>query len=302
MNRQILGNEDINKEIKKIIEEHYYFKERNNDTYIYEICLDYNNQLEISLIKKIFDSNNPKDEFYAIINEWFFECESYYQSEMINTIEKYFYEDVNEVYFENFDDIVINWVQEYISFKYPVGHFLKQEVCVDIIVDTGDGNYDFTCNELFGCIHRDKGIQESSSLVWLMRQQGYTEEKISDFVENENMCGSKLLESIYNECLNTTSCLNALSFFVKMTLEECLNLYEEKKKKEKNIVINKSTPCGLYDSWSGAGSVLEIELENDVVIPLKYVDSTLPDGCRGYGINSIYGLDSSFWKDKSVIN
>ena len=57
----------------------------------------------------------------------------------------------------------------------------------------------------------------------------------------------------------------------------------------------KDAVCGLYDTWNGAGSVLEIDLEKDVVLPLKYVSSSLPDGGRGWSVANVYGVCSSMW-------
>ena len=140
-----------------------------------------------------------------------------------------------------------------------------------------------------------------------MQQQGYDITAITDFVENDNMQDSKLFKSIYQECLNTTTCINALAFFVKLSFGEALDLYDaikninatEDVSDEENamceIVLDKNTPCGLYDSWNGAGSLLGIELEKDVVLPFKHIHSAMPDGCLGYSISSIYGMCHSFW-------
>jgi hypothetical protein len=136
-----------------------------------------------------------------------------------------------------------------------------------------------------------------------MKQQGYSVQQINDFIENKDFQGSKLLESIYTECLNTTTCMNALTFFVSMTIDECFDLHEAVSNKEnagKTMTISKDTPCGLYDPWSGAGSVLEIKLEKDVELPMAYVDSAYPDGCRGYGVDDIYGMMRSFWVNSNI--
>ena len=109
--------------------------------------------------------------------------------------------------------------------------------------------------------------------------------------------------------------MNALTFFVEMTVEQLFDLNEAIKDNGKNdhplnkdeyrctwerkgkrkITLDKSAVCGLYDSWSGAGSILEIELEKDVVLPMKYIGTALPDGGRGYSVASIYGVCSSMW-------
>lgn len=56
--------------------------------------------------------------------------------------------------------------------------------------------------------------------------------------------------------------------------------------------------CGLYDPWSGGGSVLEIELDKDVKLPIKYTIFCV-EGCKmhGYDIDEVYGLIGSCWKE-----
>ena len=108
--------------------------------------------------------------------------------------------------------------------------------------------------------------------------------------------------------------MNALVFLVKMTLEEYFNLRDaidkEKKRNESYnlsertgrgyLLLSKDTTCGLYDSWNGSGSVLEIKLEKDVRLPFRCIASADHDGCHGYGIREIYGCGSDLWSDNAV--
>ena len=50
----------------------------------------------------------------------------------------------------------------------------KQEFFVNIMLDTGDGNYDYTLNSAYPCWYGqyDARLDEKSSLLWLARQQG----------------------------------------------------------------------------------------------------------------------------------
>ena len=66
------------------------------------------------------------------------------------------------------------------------------------------------------------------------------------------------------------------------------------------IIIDKGTETGLYDPWSGGGSVFEIQLEKDVKLPIRYIRSALPDGGDGYSIGSVYGMCGSAWKRGGV--
>ena len=57
---------------------------------------------------------------------------------------------------------------------------------------------------------------------------------------------------------------------------------------------------GLFSPWNGAGSVLEVELEKDVRLPVKFIYSALPDGASRWKYGSVadvYGMCGSAWRD-----
>lgn len=61
----------------------------------------------------------------------------------------------------------------------PVDDYLRQGVCMDIMLDTGDMNYGFACNNIdFSDIESVEDFDENSSLLWLCEQQGVTREEL----------------------------------------------------------------------------------------------------------------------------
>ena len=88
---------------------------------------------------------------------------------------------------------------------------------------------------------------------------------------------------IYDEVYGTSG-MGALTFLLKMNLRDLIKLNELIKLQESDgvyydatkrpdcgkITISKDTVCGLYDSWNGGGSYFDIELEKDVVLPIKF--------------------------------
>ena len=59
-----------------------------------------------------------------------------------------------------------------------------------------------------------------------------------------------------------------------------------------------SDNAGLFDVWSGGGSLLEIELDKDVVLPIKCIwHAEIETGKSeyGYSVDSVYGLVGSAW-------
>lgn len=100
-----------------------------------------------------------------------------------------------------------------------------------------------------------------------------------------------------------------LTFLVKMSLRDLMKLNQLIKLQDRDgrhydarqnpdcgyIIIDKKTTTGLYDPWGGGGSVLEVELDKDVKLPIKFIRSALPDGGDGYSIEEVYGMCGSAW-------
>jgi hypothetical protein len=218
---------------------------------------------------------------------WEWDWDSYEYQYIYDIIEKHW--DNDEEYEAN-KYLIIDWLNENISFNLPYDHYLDQSVLVDIIVNTGDGDYDYTLNNWLTWDAREEEINDESSILWLVKQQGYTKEQLKNLIEEHEIYDSKFLKSIYQECENVTTHMNALAFFTKMTLKEYIELQEN----PSDLTLSERTSCGLYDCWNGAGGCLEIYLEKPVIIPKDFIEVHI-DGCRGYGVNEIYGMCSSFW-------
>jgi hypothetical protein len=86
-----------------------------------------------------------------------------------------------------------------------------------------------------------------------------------------------------------------------MKVEHPLNdFYDASERKGTGyIILDKSVMCGLFSPWQGGGSVLEIELERDVKLPIKYIFDATVDGEKkyGYDVDEVYGLVGSCWSD-----
>ena len=288
----VLTKEQVIEKVKDILRDMCLSEEGGYFTS--EIYVDYRDEMSDETIKDIMEAEHPEEAFYDIMQEWEVDAYDYEFDALYREIRNRWDDETDGDFFDYKDDIS-DFLSEFVFFNLPYDHFLKQEVKVNIIVDNGDGNYDFTLNNLLNSEFKEEGIPNESSLLWLVKQQGYSRQDLEKALYTDEKINSKFLESVYNEVYNTTSYMNALTFFVKMTLEELIEYKENKM----DIVLSKNTSCGLYDAWNGAGSMLEIELEKDVVIPAELADPDL-EGCRGYGINDIYGMGNDFWTDTVI--
>lgn len=267
-----------------------------------EIYADYRDYAENNTIIKWCEADNPREVFNEDLFCWYQDLIFEYEDDVIDTVKKHWTD--AELSFDDNEEFIVDWIREHVTVELPTDHYLQQKVCVDIIVDTGDGNYDFVCNDIFPHYNARFGdvIQEEASVLWLARQQGYKKRQLNRAMRHCDYSGSELLKSLRAEVHNCSSHMNALTFFVEMTVEQLFDLNEAMKDKGENgtvrkrkVTLDKSAVCGLYDNWSGAGSILEIELEKDVVLPMEYISTALPDGGRGYSVASIYGVCSSMW-------
>jgi len=282
-----LTKEEVIELVTNILEANTYLKKQEDGSFEGDIEVDYRDELGKDSIKKIVQSDNPMDTFYELFETFDAEdCEWQYCFKLVK--EKW---DNDLINLNDCEDIIIEWMNENLHFNFPYDHYLKQDVKVNIIVDTGDGNYDYTLNNWLTWDAREEEINDESSILWLVQQQGYTRDQLENLIREHETCGSKFLKSVYQECENVTTHMNALAFFTKMTLKEFIELQEN----PYDLTLSEKTSCGLYDCWNGAGGVLEIHLERPVTIPKEFIEAHI-DGCRGYGVDEIYGVSSSFWE------
>lgn len=114
---------------------------------------------------------------------------------------------------------------------------------------------------------------------------------------NEAVRYEDLADEMLNQC-----CYCLLTFMGLMPLTD---LYQNNFGEYKTIIIPKGNNCGMFNSWNGGGSLMEMELLRDLYVPVKFTRKTEYDRCEicvdeprcgnGYCINEVYGLMSSAW-------
>ena len=308
--------------VAAVLADKYWYAKQPDGTFRMEIYADYRDEMDDKTAAKICESADPYLALVEKLEEWYFEAEGYSRNELEKEIRQAL-TDPDGPYPDGLGDAEEERLNDAITdlayWVYPEDHFLKQEFCVNIMLDTGDGNHDFTLNSPYPCWCGDYSarLDEKSSLLWLARQQGYTKTRLWRALREGDMRDPKgFLESCRVECANLPSNMAAMTFLVKMTLEDLIALNRCVRLQDRNghfydatknpycgyILLGKDTMCGLFDPWSGGGSVLEIQLERDVKIPIRFIWSALPDGYGygGYGVGDVYGICGSAWQDTLV--
>lgn len=286
--------EQIIEAVRAIMSKHMYFNLEEDGTYSHDIYVEHGDGLNDDNIKAVSKADNKMEAFCESMDDYVLQCTDYEEDNFTSTLIQHWDDETYGEYHE-YEDFIREWMHENVCFNFPYDHYLKQSVQVNIVVDAGDGNYDFTLNNFFsynGDGEIDEDMEAESAILWLVRQQGYTVQDLLNAYDEGRGTDNNFLASIVQELVNVTTHMNALTFFVEMSIEDYIKLGEA----TEYIKIDKAVNVGLLDVWNGAGSVLEIALEHDVELPIKFAEPHI-DGHRGYGADEIYGLYSRHWKD-----
>lgn len=196
------------------------------------------------------------------------------------------------------EDNLYSFLADSFMFDFPTHIFNKFYVRLNILLDFGDANYDYTLNNPES-INSEEAL-ENSSLLKFIELSGYSKEDFikyfndeEDFDEDE--VKSEFFSDVYNEIINTTTGMNALTMFVSVPFLE----YNQLDYKD-SLSFKKGTNLGLYDPFSGAGSVLEIESINEITISKENMRIEVEDDMAGYAVEDIYGSIDDLWKSTIV--
>ena len=301
----------IQKKIKDFTRNYYKWclvdKDDEENNYI-ERYVDYRDEFPKDTIKDILNADNPREKLFETSFDWDLQCDDWsYQDEFWSELAK-FCEENNII-----EDEARDYIYETFYWTYPAS-FLNPTFNAVVIINNGDMNYDFTKHNILnyaGSYGYCDGLEETAGLYWLAKQQRRLTLLKKAIANPEKKTESRFVNSCITELENATCHMTALTFLVQMDLNTAIDIIEKQKTALENKVYNEyhpnevkgnpigtvtldsSTTCGLFDAWNGGGSVLEIELEKDVKLPLHLIDRINTDDY----IQSVYGLCGDCWGD-----
>ena len=302
--------ESLKSRIKEIIADN---ERPNNDNGI-EIYLDYRDELSKDDLHKIMTEDNPREYFNQIMDDITMDYIDYARDNLEETILNNLSEEESE-FFNAYSEEVWEWILETYYFYIDEAHYNKT-VNVNIMLDTGNLNYDCACDNVLNYCGNGE-FDKDSSILWLakqMKKTGLLRKAVKDINNDTYEEGKdKFIDSCIQELENLTSHMGTLTFLVNMSLFEYLDLrdamkaekklndsyYLEQRKGKGSITLSKNTMCGLFNPWSGSGSVLEIELDTDITVPIKCIwvaEIETGKSEYGYSVDDVYGLVGSAWK------
>lgn len=304
--------ETMQSRLKEIIKTTQY----SNDDGGIEMYLDYRDELSNVTLHKIMTADNPRECFNELMDNWTIDGSLYYEDELEKEISKELSDEEKIFCLQNRDELN-DWFHENYYFYYDENHY-NETVKINIMLDVGNLNYDATRDNILNYCnyYSDYGKDlKDSSILWLARQQkkaGDLRKAIKEACNGEYKGDDKFIKSCIEELENLPTHMSTLTFLVNMKLFDYFDLREamvsekelndsytfSKRKGKGTITLSKDTMCGLFNPWSGGGSLLGIELPDDIKIPLKTIwvaEIETGKSQYGYSVDDVYGLIGSAW-------
>lgn len=145
---------------------------------------------------------------------------------------------------------------------------------------------------------------------------GYERETLEQIPERDDSERLVSYEDFKQEMENNSTPAGLLVFIGTLDLGDLITTYKKElfsgegkalKDLIKKVIIPKGNTCGIYSSFSGGGSLIEMELIRDFEIDLSKTDEyphfglSFDNSRSSYSINGIYGPTQAFWGDEITI-
>ncbi len=238
------------------------------------------------------------DDFYNNIFDAYLDAEFYYIDEYIKDFKSAL--DLKLQAHLLTHDYILDEIKDifcdYVSILYPCESFLDDEIKINIFWS-----------------QKNKSGYDDTFLSFLLHSQGYKSKDYplfknqlkclhictsnhltkKDSQQLESIKSDPFLNSLYDEIYNCyLDSPRDLCFVAKVTIRDYFKLLEKNKK----FRINKDVVCGLVDIYNGGGSILGLQLKNDVVVNTNDIYIKI-ENVDHYTIDDIYGLTSQCFKD-----
>ncbi|MBO5435370.1 hypothetical protein J6A31_06100 [bacterium] len=280
----------------------------DGDNFAYKMCVDRDEKLLSKFtLRQIFNSSNPRETFNEILNNWANDATPYMAESIIDMLSEN----------TNIDtETIAEYVALHCEFYYDPADF-DETYPINIMIDTGDADYCFTCNNAlnyYGDWRAD--LVEPSSILWLSDKMGKRNmlnaelTRINKYISKNNdshynKSDDTFIASVIQELENNTCSCSALILLANMSLSKFFELKDAMlTNPAMKLTVSKDSTCGLFDINAGGGSVLEIELSSDLTLDASHIYDIWIDGAGGYkyDVNDVYGLCNNCWDGTITIS
>ena len=277
-------------------------KKENWDSIKIEFNWNYDDEFSKEQIDEIKDlkEKNKYETFEDAVSDYLADMNSTTINEMqMNVVEevlkKYVDYDKYSDEYERLSEQLLEMVEENFEIDINEMEVLGNTRIEEINVFLCENNKNSLYGESFSVENYKKTIllkeeleKEFNPIVFLIQSQGY---EVEDLFDKEKVENSKFLNSLKEELENVSGTDYANLVFSKISANYTDLM--ELENSEDNIKIPKEMSIvGLIDTNGGAGSLLSIELEKDIVINRDNakIVSDFNDEGEGYSVQRIFGL------------
>ena len=249
--------EKLEQAISDILDTLLGYDRQPDGTFAYEIDADYRDEMDKRTAIKILRSDDPMQTFWEQLDEWYQDCQWTLGEELEKEVRAKLTAS-DGPYPEGLPgedgDRLLDVLQELVWFKLPEEHFTKQMFRVNIMIDTGDGNVDYTLNSVHPCWYGayNEPIDARAGIAWLAKTQGYTKGRLRRVLCKGDMANpNSFLESMRVELANLSSAMSTVTFLVELTLAQLLELNRLIKLQDRNgrqAIWGRCLPCSMPDT------------------------------------------------------
>ena len=297
---------------------------------MYEFYFDYRDVLEESTLLEAFqhyqqsteNGSNDYPNFHAYLEE--FVCDrwdlSFRAMDEVLTVLKTALQKSPDMQ-ERFDEYIEQFESSYEylenagyqGVKFDLNDILGTYQLNLMFATEQEENYDMgSIHNMFYAdnIESEEVLQKvnDNALAYLIEQQGYTvKEVVEAFKSEEKVSDSKFINSVVAEASNYFGYMGELTLLASVSGKDTTDLLEAIAKGKGDIDIssydkNPEINLGIFNEWAGCGSLLELHLEKNVLIPTSMirnlqVEHAGKDLNHGTTVNSTYGLIGSAWQN-----
>lgn len=284
-------------------EGHHYIE--NYDRYEWKLS-----GADLSYILEKGDEWGFWNAYYELLDRKLYEnvdLIAYESDEIQNDVISHLSEDAAEIVgFPDFD--LSELLQEAISMSYKPDDW-NQTLKLNLMIDSGNWDYDKNCDDLLNPAQPKERLQYSS-IAYIAGLLGKRTLLYAALDGNEEAKKDAFVASVFEELENNPYPNGStMTFLVTLSLHEMLDVLDSCKGDEQapakvrtGIKVSKDTMCGLYNSRNGSGSLLEVKLPEDIVLPLDKVEFQYEDLPHNtYTVDQVYGLVGSAWKEAEIV-
>lgn len=199
-----------------------------------------------------------------------------------------------------------------IDVEFDIADFLSHDYKLNLILTTktelnyamGMIQYEFDSPAGFVLRHKDRLADSADNMLnFLIRQQGYeVSDVLAEYRSDNREINSEFVRSVISELEEDIDYrMSVLTVCVASSGKEFLDVLDSLLSKDPNkgIEVKVGTSMGLYDSWNGCGSQIDIIIEKPFIVPSDMVHNIQIEKAgknnNGYTVDETYGMVGTVW-------